>query len=370
MNILCINYEYPPIGGGGGVVSRGLARTLVQMGHNIDIVTSQFNGLPAYEEQDGIHIHRVKCSRRHKHYVTAPEMLTHIIPSYRKALELTQKKTYDLNHTHFLVPSGIVSYMLWKKTGLPYVITAHGSDVPGYNPDRFDFIHKMINLYWKKIIRNSQRITTPSQYLKELLQKNIKIAVDVIPNGYESRLPFQKEKKTRILLVTRIFERKGVQFFLEAMADLPTEWEILIAGDGPYLPVLKEKAKRCANPIHFLGLVQGDELMELYQSAKIFVFPSIQENFPVVLLEAMTAGCAVITTTAPGCAEVVGNAAIKIPPGSVSELRAAIRHLINNEGEIIRYGLLSTQRAAEFSWPIIAQKFDALFRECTCRLQN
>jgi glycosyltransferase involved in cell wall biosynthesis len=145
MKLLCINYEYPPIGGGGGVVSQGLAEALVQHGYSIDVVTSGMRDLPCYEEKNGVRIHRVRCIRRYRHYVTLPEMCTLILPLYRKALELIGKNHYDLNHTHFVVPSGIVSYLLRKQTGLPYLITAHGSDIPGYNPDRFNFAHLLIN---------------------------------------------------------------------------------------------------------------------------------------------------------------------------------------------------------------------------------
>ena len=51
MKLLCINYEYPPIGGGGGVVSQGLAEAMVQHGYSIDVVTSGMRDLPCYEER-------------------------------------------------------------------------------------------------------------------------------------------------------------------------------------------------------------------------------------------------------------------------------------------------------------------------------
>ena len=61
MNILCLNYEYPPIGGGGGAACKDLAEKLVRFGHRVDVVTSAFSGLPTREIRDGVHIHRVRC---------------------------------------------------------------------------------------------------------------------------------------------------------------------------------------------------------------------------------------------------------------------------------------------------------------------
>ena len=363
-NILCINYEYPPVGGGGGVVCAGLARTLTDLGYNIDIVTSGMKDLPAYEEQNGVNIHRVKCLRLHKHYTTTPELFTTLLPTYKKALELTRQKKYLFNHTHFIVPSSLISYFLWRKTGLPYIITLHGSDVPGYNPDRFSLMHRLIGKPWSKIVRNALILTSPSNFLKNLALEKVNHPIEVIPNGFNffTSNTGCEEKKNRIIVVTRMFERKGVQYFLRAIAGMKTDWEICIAGDGPYLPQLKEEAEKNASPVKFLGFIQGQELVDLYQKAKIFVFPSIQENFPVVLLEAMNAGCAVITTKTPGCSEVVGDAAIKVEPGRVEPIRESLTELMADEEAIRKYSEMGIKRAAEFSWPNVAKQFDDLFQ--------
>lgn len=364
MKVLCVNYEYPPVGGGGGVVCQGLIRTLAGMGFHTDVVTSGCRGQPSFEETQGARIFRVPCLRLHRHYVTTPELMTVLYPLYKKALELIRRENYAFNHTHFIVPSGVVSYQLWRKTGLPYLITAHGSDVPGYNPDRFDFMHWLIRKPWEAIIKHSRMITTSSHYLKDLLLKNIDHPVTVIPNGFDfSTHPANgRKKRKRIAVVTRMFERKGVQFFLKAIAGLKTDWEILIAGDGPYLPKLKEEARINNAPVKFLGFIQGRELAELYRSARIFVFPSIQENFPVVLLEAMNAGCAVITTDAPGCREVVDNAAVLVEKGKVPPLKQALQELMDNPLAIGTYAAKSFQRAEAFYWPNVARQFTDLFQ--------
>lgn len=362
MNILCVNYEYPPIGGGGGVVCKGLAETLVQMGHRVDVVTSGVSFLPAFEEINGVRIFRVKCIRRYKHYVTTPEMLTLIYPLYKKALELIRKNNYDLNHTHFVVPSGIVSYMLWKKTGLPYLITAHGSDIPGYNPDRFILIHWLIRLPWRKIVKNSVLITTPSYFLRRLIHSYIDIPVEVVPNGHKFESYIERLKVNRILVVTRMFERKGIQFLLKALREINADWEIDILGDGPYLPKLRSLAHDMPE-IHFRGYVQGKELHDYYASSNIYVFPSVRENFPVVLLEAMHFGCAVITTDAHGCAEVIGNAGIKTQCGNKDDLRNALVYLMKNKDEIERLGKLGQERAKRFVWKKIAHEYLKLFEQ-------
>jgi len=364
MRILCINYEYPPIGGGGATMCKGLAEALVRAGHEVDVVTSGMADLPELDEVNGVRLHRVNCRRRHHHYSGARELVTQILPTVRKATELMHEAPYDINHTHFVVPSGIASYLIWRKTGLPFVVTAHGSDVPGYNPDRFALVHHLIRPAWARVLRASCAITAPSHFLKGLIQQRIDVPVDVIPNGFDPGPEEPVERQKRILVVTRMFERKGVQFLIQALQRIQSDWEVCVAGDGPYLPKLREQAERAGLPIRFLGMVPREELARLYLSSRIFVFPSLVENFPMVLLEAMAAGCAVITAGNPGCAEVVGDAALKVEPGRVAPLREALITLLESPAEIARFGAAGRERVKRFAWPRVAAEFEAVLRRC------
>jgi len=81
---------------------------------------------------------------------------------------------------------------LWlkKKFGLDYIVTAHGSDVPNYNPDRFKLLHKFTKPQLRKVCKNAKLITSPSKYLASLIKKEIgDYRVEVIPNGVYFRLP-------------------------------------------------------------------------------------------------------------------------------------------------------------------------------------
>lgn len=364
MKILCVNYEYPPIGGGGAAAARGLAESLVRRGHQIDCVTSHLRGLPEYEYLNGVRIHRVHCVRRESHYTGTFELATQVYPSYRKALTLIRSGQYDFNHTHFIIPSGLTSYLLWRRTGMPYVITAHGSDVPGYNPDRFSLAHKLLQPLWRRIVANAALIISPSHFLKGLIQQHIDVPVEVVANGAQlPELSGRPAKRNRILVVARMFERKGVQFFLEAIRDLDTDWEILIAGDGPYMATLKTLAEGIKPRVQFLGFLGRQELDRIYEQTKIFVFPSVQENFPVVLLEAMNAGCAIITTNADGCAEVVGDTGITTPVRKPEEIRRALDQLMANEQLIETLGARAMERVKQFSWENIAAQYETAFQQ-------
>ncbi len=127
---------------------------------------------------------------------------------------------------------------------------------------------------------------------------------------------------------------------------LPEGWELVVAGDGPIRGELERRARGL--PVRFLGFLSHDRLADLYRSSEIFAFPSAVENFPMVLLEAMRAGCAVITSTAEGCREVAGEAARFVDAGDGPALAAAIRELIADPRERQRLSERALRRAAGF----------------------
>jgi glycosyltransferase involved in cell wall biosynthesis len=362
VKILTISCEYPPIGGGGATACQGLAEALVRAGHEVVVVTSRMHGLASFEERNGVQIHRVGGIRQRQHHSTAAEQVTQLIPTYRRAMKLVRAQDFDLLHCHFVVPGGLVGYHVWRRTGLPYVITAHGSDVPSYNPHRFRLLHRLIRPLWRQVIGSSSALSVPSDFLKGLIAARTQRTVVVIPNPFDPPPPGKGRPGRRVLVVTRMVKRKGVQHLLEALADLETNWEFLIVGDGPYLKHLERSATAVKAKVRFLGFVPREELPELYQSARVFVFPSLQENFPMVLLEAMAAGCAVLTTSAPGCAEVVGDEAMLVEPGNSDALKNALARLLADDAAIERMRAASRLRVQRFASARVAAQFEQLFQ--------
>ena len=357
MRILTLCYEYPPIGGGGGVVAAGVAREMVRAGHRLDLVTSRFGGEPWREQRDGVRIHRHGCRRRVSHYTTAAELTTTLWPAYRLASALIGRVRPDVIHAHFALPGGIVALALARRYRVPFVLTVHGSDVPGYNPDRFQWQHRLAMPLWRRILAGAAVVTSPSQYLAGLVRSSVGVPVRVIPNGFTPTGRGGTAKRKVVLVVARLFPRKGVQHFLEAIRDLDTDWEFVVAGDGPSMPELRAQAARIRPSVRFVGFVGRDVLAGLYAQASILVFPSIKENCPMVLLEAMEAGCAVLTTEADGCAEVVADAGVTVPTAAPKALRHALESLMADEGRRNSLGRSGRERASLFGWPRVTELY-------------
>jgi glycosyltransferase involved in cell wall biosynthesis len=313
---------------------RGLAGELVAAGHDVDLVTMGFRELPREEETEGIRVHRVPCLRRKEFVCTAPEAATYAASAFPAVLRLAAEARPDIVHAHFIFPDGFLAWSTRRRTGLPYVITAHGSDVPGYNPHRLKAAHRLLAPLWSSVTGGARRIVCPSESLRSLVARRGRgDRTVVVPNGIDpGRFDPNRKKNERILVATRMLERKGVQHLLAALARFPRPVGVDIVGDGPFLPELRRMARELGVDARFTGWLDGGspELKELFETSGIFVFPSEAENFPNVLLEAMTAGMAIVTTAGTGCAEVVGDAAVLVPPKDPAAIREALPALLDN----------------------------------------
>jgi glycosyltransferase involved in cell wall biosynthesis len=368
VNILNLCYEFPPIGGGGGRVAEGLSQQLAGMSHTVDLVTMAYKGLPLLENKKNLSIRRMPCIRTDPIICHSFEMLTYICSALPKTIQMVKRKRYDLIHAHFIFPDGVLAFLLSRLTGLPYLITAHGSDVPGYNPDRFIFLHKILSPLWRMVVGSSRQVVCQSRYLDSLLKKALPSAnTTVIPNGFDiNRFCPDRQKINRILILTRMFERKGVQHFLKALDGLDLDFEIHVAGDGPYLERLKQQAGAMAAHILFHGFIdnRSQQFRDLLETSKIFVLPSESENFPVSLLEAMAAGMAIITTKDTGCEEVVGDDAQIVRPADVSGFREALRKLCSDELLCYKMGKRARKRLEEFfSWKVVADQYLKIYQK-------
>jgi glycosyltransferase involved in cell wall biosynthesis len=361
MKILTLNHEFPPVGGGAAPMSLQLAKQFVAMGHHVDVITMRWQNLPDKEIIDGVTVYRTWAIRKRPDFCRTREMATYLPGAVGKAYRLARQNRYDVIHTHFIIPGSPLGWLIHRLCKIPQLVTCHGSDVPGYNPDRFKLAHTLIKPAWRFLATHADALVCPSESLKRLMLKHIpNLNVSVIPNGIDiNKFSPAADRKNNILMCSRMLPRKGFQYLIEAAKDLPPDWHVHLIGDGPYRPELEKLAAGSKTSITFHGwLDQKDErFIRLFEECSIFVFPSEAENFPTVLLEAMTAGLCVITSDAGGCPEVVGDAGLIFPSCDVPALR---NHLLSLVGDPARRKTLSAaarRRAEQFAWPAIANRY-------------
>ena len=303
MRILVLNYEYPPLGSGSAPVCRDLAFEMAEIGHQVTIVTMGYREIPAYEIQNRVEIFRVKCLRMHEHSCSPLEQLSFILNAERFLQILLTTHDYDVCHVHFIFPTGPIALWIKKRFGIPYVITAHGSDVEGHNGKTImKMMHRILRPAWRRIVREAYAATAPSKHLLRLMDHAYHTERYImIPNGIDIKKydSTGRQKVKRILVMGRLQEFKNVQIILKAIAGIPEKlwdgWHVDILGDGPYRKELEQMVCKfgIGTRVSFKGWIDNGtpEQIKYLQTAAVYVTASHFENCPMSVLEAVAAGC-------------------------------------------------------------------------------
>ena len=303
MRILILNYEYPPLGGGAAPVCRDLAVSMAAEGHKVVVVTMGFDDLPRHEVKDGVEIFRLKCWRKNQASCMPWEQMSYIVEAEQFLEKYLRKHSFDICHTHFVIPTGAVALWVKNRFGIPYIVTGHGSDVEGYNDKKWmRFMHYFLRPFWKQIAGNSFAVVSPSSWLLKLMKKAKKDGRYVlIPNGldFDKYEADQGQKEHRILVMGRMQKSKNVQTILKAVHQVPDDlwgdWQADILGDGPYRAQLEELADQLdiRGRVQFRGWIKNgsEEQLEYLRKASVYISASHFENCPMSVLEAAASGC-------------------------------------------------------------------------------
>lgn len=149
--------------------------------------------------------------------------------------------------------------------------------------------------------------------------------------------------------------RRLIEAFLETGSDMP----LVIVGrrawlweaDAAFIETLGDKAKA---RLKFLGYVGREDLRRLYGGAQMFLFPSLYEGFGLPALEAMVAGCPVVTSNAASLPEVCGDGALYANPLDRDDIRSKIEQLMRDTGLRAALGEAGRTQAKRFSFDAYA----------------
>jgi len=259
----------------------------------------------------------------------------------------------------------------------PNVVTFYDASILRY-PEFFNLWPKLYaNKFYEKIITNSNQIIAVSNFTKsEILhffpsikEEKIKVthlAANKIFKVQEKEMNKKTTKKYKLvkpylLCVSTIEPRKNYKNIIKSFYKIidNIENDLVFVGASGWknsdIPGLIGSMK-LENRIRFLGHVNTEELVSLYNSADLFLFPSLYEGFGIPILEAMACGCPVITSNSTSLNEIGGDSALKVNPLSSDEISEGILELVLKPSLLEFYKLKGLEQAKKFSWEKTAKE--------------
>ncbi|MDR3575595.1 MAG: glycosyltransferase family 4 protein [Anaerolineaceae bacterium] len=372
MRILVLIHEYPPVGGGGGQVALDICQGMVERGHEVQVLTAAWGDLPRLENQAGVLVHRLLSGRSMPYKADLKAMAGFVLASFWSGLGLTRRWKPDLIHIHFAVPGGAAGLALSSLTGVPYVLTAHLGDVPGGVPEKtgkwFRWIYPFTPPIWKK----ARQVVAVSQFTRQLALPHYPVPIQVIPNGVDT----QKLKPeiilvgdpARLVFAGRFAPQKNLIQLVKILAglkDLP--WSCVLVGDGPLRGDVEREIDENGLRSRFTltGWVTPADVQEWFTKSDILFMPSLSEGLPVVGVQALSLGLAIVAGRVGGFIDLVeqGSNGFLFDTSRSEEGMSCLRQLLSDRQCLQAARQASRQMAGKFDLKEIIDQYETVFEK-------
>ena len=398
LRIALTSYRSKPHCGGQGVYVRALSRELVALGHEVEVLSGQpypeldagpvltkVPSLDLYRDEDPF---RTPSWRELRGPVDVLELLLMWTAAFPEPLTFSLRAATvlrgraekpDLVHDNQTLGYGL---LLLQRAGLRVVATVHH---PITEDRRHDLAaargtKRISTRRWYSFLRMQGRVvrrlpavlTVSANSLTDLVRdfRVPRERVTVVPVGVDADVfrPAGARVPGRIVATTSAdVPLKGLVPLLEAVAKLRTERdvELVVVGrpreGGPALAAVERLG--LGDAVRFVHGVSEAALVDLLASAEVGVVPSLYEGFSLPAVELMACATPLVATAAGALPEVVGDAALVVPPGDPEAIAAAVGRLLDDPELAARLGAAGRERVVErFTWRAVAEQTVAWYR--------
>lgn len=360
-----------------------LSKNLLSAGLEISVLAPHQKGIPTHENLDGIQVHRFRYApercERLAYAGNMDELVTKnplnlviffffMLSFTCSAYRLAKSTKADIILSQWWIPGGFIGFLISILERKPLVLTLHGTDI------RLLLKSRLFQRLAGPIFKRAKYIATVSSFLKGKLlsvvsvpQEKVKVVPMPVNPIFESpvRASAVRRKRKQILSVARFTEQKGVKYLLEALKLLKEkgyEFEAQIVGEGPLETEFRGKIEQSSlsASVSLLPMMPQEKLKALYEGCYIFVLPSMEEGFGLVLVEAQLCRKPVVGIKSGGVVDIIEHerTGLLAEPKDPRALASAIERLLTDEyyaNELANAGYKSAQE--NFSSAVITRKY-------------
>lgn len=304
--VLIINYEYPPLWWWAWVVSQKYAEWLAHIWNQVVVITTWFKWEKEFSHEWNLTIIRLKSLRKKAFQSNPLEMISWAFVTIKFLHTYLKNNKFDICIAFFSIPWWIVAKYLKEKFDLPYIISTHWHDIPGFFPEQMRKFHILTNWYTKKIWEKADKILVLTTDMKKLADKFwIEKKNILLPNWCNGDFFYpdftKKNKVFTLLFVWRFVDQKDPFTMLEAVKNLKKtthNFVVNMVWNGPLKGDIEKYIKKnnLQENIYLTGWLTKDQLREYYQSSHIQICSSKVEAMSVAILESLYSGLYILST--------------------------------------------------------------------------
>ena len=379
-NILVLTHNFPRFANDiSGIGFQPLYQNLSRK-VKLHFVVPHDAGLKDHETVNGLDVHRFHYASddretlayrgdMHKRVLTSPFVALGFIKSYlEKALEIAAAVKPQTIWAHWLIPGGIVARKISAQTGIPFVVTCHGTDI--HLLKKFPLMKPVA----RRVFNEAKTINVVSNFLKQSLIEalgdefagNIRVAPLVVDTAHIHFDSTHPRRQGSIISASRYTKQKNLDVLLRAVGRLKAGGvgcSLDLHGSGPEENALKLLAGQLdlGAIVRFLPSVTQAELANRYRESEIICLVSEREGFGLMLVEAMMCGCVAVGAASGGITDIItqdGEDGLLVPPRNVDALAEALKKLLTDRvllEALATKGRLSIER--RFSAEAITAEF-------------
>lgn len=321
------------------------------------------------EVMDGVEIYHPRLP-----YIPKVEIFTGVsyylsIKKIVKELQNKHGKTKLIIHGHRIYPDGMGIALVAKKLNIPFVLTAHGSDI-NRTAKRLGMRNQV-----KWALENADAIISVSEQLRECINTIVDKPIVHIPCAGYSTSEFSLLNKVMVrnivglnpegrvvIFIGQLVRTKGVEVLIQAWHILKQRKKIepkdrlILVGEGDNRIKLMEMTKKYSicDSVQLMGSVRHDNISTWLNAADVLCLPSYMEGTPNVVIEALASGIPVVATAVGGIPEVVTNRSngILVPPGHAELLAEGICKVLEEKWD--RNNLVKSVK--DYTWKKLAKR--------------